>query len=114
MFSDWYEFTNLIKCSASIHGVSLYTDDENSPHLFADKINGEMYFACAENDSYAPTEMITNLNAYLNKLDINYEIDIYPNTGHGFVFPQRIGMYNEKAAERHWEKLLNLFKRNLK
>lgn len=108
------EFAEIIKCSASIHGVALYSDKEDSPHLFANKISGEMYFACAEIDSYAPTEMITNLDNYLSKLDINYELDIYPNTGHGFVFPERKKIFNKEAAEKHWEKLLDLFHRNLK
>ena len=107
------EFHNIIKCTASIHGVSLFTDDTNSPHLFAKNISGEIYFACAENDSYAPTEMISNLNNYLKRIKINYVIETYPGTAHGFVFPERIGMYDEKAAEKHWNKLLDLFDRNL-
>ena len=107
------EFNNLIKCTASVHGVSLFTEDKDSPHLFANKIKGEIYFACAENDSYAPTQMITNLNNYLKNLEINFTIENYPGTGHGFVFPQRKGMYNLKAAEQHWQKVLQLFDRNL-
>ena len=108
------EFPNVIKCTASVHGVSLFSHHKESPHLFANKIKGEIYFACAENDSYAPPEMIQNLNNYLEHLDINYQIDIYPGTGHGFVFPQRRGLYDKKAAEKHWEKLLDLFNRNLR
>ena len=61
------EFNSVIKCAASVHGVSLYTNNKESPHLFANQITGEIYFACAENDSYAPNEMITNLNNYLKK-----------------------------------------------
>ena len=108
------EFPDLIKSTASIHGVSLFTEDKESPHLFANKITGEIYFACAENDSYAPTEMINKLNDYLKKINIKYKIEIYPGTGHGFVFPQRVGLYDEDAAEKHWERLLDLFNRNLK
>lgn len=107
------EFPDLIKSTASIHGVSLFTNDKDSPHIYAKEISGEIYFACAENDSYAPTEMINNLDNYLNNLNINYKIEVYPGTGHGFVFPERLGMYNEKAAEIHWTKLLDLFHRNL-
>jgi len=107
------EFTDVIKCAASIHGVSLLTKDIDSPHLFAKKIKGEIYFAYAENDSYAPTQMITDLNNYLKNLKINYNIEIYPGTGHGFVFPQRKGMYNKNASEKHWDKLIDLFSRNL-
>ena len=68
------EFPDLIKSTASIHGVSLFTEDKESPHLFAKKITGEIYFACAENDSYAPTEMINKLNDYLKKININIKL----------------------------------------
>ena len=108
------EFSDLIKSTASIHGVSLFTNDKDSPHIYAKQIGGEIYFACAENDSYAPTEMINNLDNYLNKLNINYKIEIYPGTSHGFVFPERTGMYNIQSAEIHWTRLLDLFNRNLK
>ena len=50
---------------------------------------------------------------YSKKLNINYEIENYPGTGHGFVFPQRLGLYNKQAAEKHWNRLLKLFDRNL-
>ena len=104
----------MIKSTASIHGVSLFTDDKDSPHIYANQISGEIYFACAENDSYAPSGMINNLDNHLKTLNINYKIQIYPGTGHGFVFPQRKGMYDKKAAELHWKKLIQLFDRNLK
>ena len=108
------EFPDVVKCTASVHGVSLFTEDDESPHLFANKITGEIYFACAENDSYAPKEMITKLDNHLKKLRINYKIDTYPGTGHGFVFPQREGLYDKNSAEKHWKELLALFYRNLR
>ncbi len=37
----------------------------------------------------------------------------YPDTQHGFVFPKREGMYQQAGAERHWERLIALFRRNL-
>ncbi|MFM7120540.1 MAG: dienelactone hydrolase family protein, partial [Gammaproteobacteria bacterium] len=37
-----------------------------------------------------------------------------PGTHHGFVFPQRPAVYGKAAAERHWERLLALFARNLR
>ena len=44
--------------AASIYGVQLVTDKADSPHLAAQKAKGELYFACAEHDSYAPLEMV--------------------------------------------------------
>jgi len=106
-------YPDRIAASASIHGVKLFTDQPDSPHLDAAKIEGEMYFGCAETDSYAPKEMITALEQYLASCKINYRVEWYPGTEHGFVFSQRKGKYNKAAAERHWERLLSLYRRNL-
>jgi carboxymethylenebutenolidase len=106
-------FPQRIKASASLHGVRLYSDASDSPHLDAHKITGEMYFGCAETDDWAPAELIEGLDKYLAGTDINYTVEWYPGTHHGFVFPLREGMYHKAAAERHWERLFALFGRNL-
>jgi carboxymethylenebutenolidase len=99
--------------AASIHGVALCTGDPDSPHRRADRITGEIYVACAETDVYAPSEMIHALEAHLKTLPVRHRIEWYPGTHHGFVFPRREGMYDKPAAERHWERLHALFRRNL-
>jgi carboxymethylenebutenolidase len=106
-------FPDRIAASASIHGVRLMTEAADSPHLDATKIIGEMYFACAETDSYAPTEMVEALAAYLAKTEIKARVEWYPGTHHGFVFPKREGMYDKPAAERHWERLFAMYRRCL-
>ena len=113
-FAAIAQFPSIMKAAASLHGVRLFTDKEDSPHLGAKKIKGEMYFGCAEIDEHAPQEMIDNLDAYLSKTDVNYRIEIYPNTDHGFVFPDRMTKYSRNAAETHWSRILSLFQRNLK
>ena len=40
-------FPDRIKASASFHGVRLFSDAKDSPHLDAHKIRGEIYFGCA-------------------------------------------------------------------
>lgn len=102
-----------IKASASIHGVKLCTDADDSPHLTADKITGEMYFGCAETDEHIPDEQVHALEAHLATTGINYRVEWYPETEHGFVFPQRAGKFHKAGAERHWERLHALFRRNL-
>ena len=105
-------FPERIKASASLHGVRLFNDADDSPHLDAHKIQGEMYFGCAETDEWAPPEMIQGLDDYLAGKGIKYQVEWYPDTHHGFVFPQREGMYHKASAERHWERLFDLFRRN--
>ena len=73
-------------------------------------VRGETYFACAEVDRWMPVEQIPVLARAVEGL--NSEVEIYPGTEHGFAFPQRAA-YNKDAAERHWERLFALWKRNL-
>jgi carboxymethylenebutenolidase len=107
------EHPNRVAAAASFHGVRLCTDSPESPHRFADKIKGELYVGCAQTDSYAPPEMIAALDAHLRTTPLRYRIETYPESQHGFVFPKREGMYQKAGAERHWERLLALFRRNL-
>ena len=113
-FAAAAQLNDRIRASASIHGVRLCTDAPDSPHLDAEKIRGEIYFGCAETDEWAPTEMIESLDRHLSGTGINYRIEWYPHSHHGFVFPLRAGMYHKPSAERHWFRVLSLFQRNLK
>jgi len=98
---------------ASFHGVALCTDDPDSPHRQADRITGEVYVGCAETDPYAPREMIVALGAHLQTTPVRHRIEWYPGAQHGFVFPRRTTVYDKPSAERHWERLHALFRRNL-
>ena len=103
-----------IKAAASIHGVKLLTDKDDSPHLKAHLIKAEMYFAMAENDKWAEPKMVDDLDQHLKTLGTNYRIEWYADTEHGFVFPKRGSIYDKASAEKHYERLLSLFERNLK
>jgi carboxymethylenebutenolidase len=113
VFAAAAQFADRIHCSASIYGAGLMTDRPDSPHLTAKQIRGEMYFACAETDKYAPKEQIDALEAHLKTSGINYRLEWYPGAEHGFAFPHRDGIYHKPSAERHWERLFALFRRNL-
>jgi carboxymethylenebutenolidase len=103
-------FQGRVKAAASIYGTHLVTDQPDSPHLAATKTKAELYFGCAETDIYAPKEIIEKLQASMK--GANAEVEVYPGTHHGFAFPKR-PVYHRDAAERHWERLLALYRRNL-
>lgn len=103
-------FPDRVKAAASIYGTHLATDQPDSPHLAASKTKAELYFACAETDIYAPMEIIEQVKEGMK--GANAEVEIYPGTHHGFAFPKR-PVYDRDAAERHWERLLALYRRNL-
>ncbi|MCP3472843.1 dienelactone hydrolase family protein [Bradyrhizobium sp. CCGUVB1N3] len=103
-------FADRVKAAASIYGTHLATDQADSPHLAASKTKAELYFACAETDIYAPVEIIEKVKEGMS--GAKAEVEIYPGTHHGFAFPKR-PVYHRDAAERHWERLLALYRRNL-
>jgi carboxymethylenebutenolidase len=103
-------FPEQVKAAASIYGTQLVTDASDSPHLAAGKTKAELYFACAETDVYAPPEIIAKVQEGMP--GARAEVEIYPGTHHGFAFPKR-PVYHRDAAERHWERLLALYRRNL-
>jgi carboxymethylenebutenolidase len=107
-------FPARIRCVASVYGTNLVTDSDDSPHLLADRAAGELYFACAESDDYVPREVIEELQAHLDGKDLNYRIDWYPGTRHGFAFPERKEAYDQASAERLWGQVFALFERNLR
>ncbi|NJN51074.1 MAG: dienelactone hydrolase family protein [Gammaproteobacteria bacterium] len=106
-------FPDRIAAAASVYGVRLCTDAPDSPHRDAAKVKGELYFACAQTDEWAPKEMIDKLAAHLATTKVTHRVEWFPGTHHGFAFPSRTGMYDKAAAERHWERLHDLFKRRL-
>ena len=105
-------FPDRIKAAASMYGTYLVTDKPDSPHLMARKARAELYFGCAETDRWAPMETVRALEAALKADKVGAEVELYPGVEHGFAFPQRAA-YDKPAAERHWERLTALFRRNL-
>jgi carboxymethylenebutenolidase len=105
-------FPGRVKAAASMYGTHLVTDQPDSPHLAGNKTRAELYFGCAETDVYAPMETIEKVRQSMKQDGAHAEVEIYPGTHHAFAFPSR-SVYNRDAAERHWERLLALFRRNL-
>jgi carboxymethylenebutenolidase len=105
-------FPDRIACIASIHGANMVTGGPDSPHLLAPRIRCESYFACAEIDKWAPPGDIATLEKALQEAKVPHRIEWYPKAEHGFVFPQR-AVYDKPSAERHWERLLDLLRRNI-
>jgi carboxymethylenebutenolidase len=113
-FSLCGEVSDRFVAGGSFHGVRLMTEATDSPHLTASNIKGSFHVGCAESDHWAPVEMINQLEGYVSEHAPKVEVEWYPGTEHGFVFPDRAGKYHHEAAERHWHRLLSLFRQHLK
>jgi carboxymethylenebutenolidase len=107
------KFPQRLACIASIHGANLVTDQVDSPHRMPPHIQCESYFACAQIDKWVTPAQIEQLKAALVAAGTVHRVEHYPGTEHGFVFPQREGVYQAESAERHWERLFDLFGRTL-
>ena len=105
-------YPDRIAAAASFYGTWLVSDAEESPHLSLGKARGELYIACAEHDDLAPLPMVEELRSLFRRSGAAGEIELYPGVHHGFAFPQR-WCYDKPAAERHWERLIALYRRHL-
>ncbi|MHA1570132.1 MAG: dienelactone hydrolase family protein [Alphaproteobacteria bacterium] len=98
---------------ASYYGVGIITEAEDSPHRDAGRIKGEVYLAFAEEDIWVPPEVLGAMQGMLEGAGVAHRVEIYPDTEHGFAFPQRPA-YHKQAGERHWERMFALFDRRLR
>lgn len=105
-------YPDRIGAAASFYGTWLVSDAEESPHLTLGAARGELYISCAEHDDLAPLDMVSELQALFDVSGNPGEIEIHPGVHHGFAFPER-WCYDKPAAERHWERLIALYRRRL-
>jgi carboxymethylenebutenolidase len=96
-----------VGAAGSFHGGGLVTDDPNSPHLLADKVNATVYVAGAENDASFTTEHAETLDKALTAAGVEHMVEFYP-AGHGFAVPDN-PPYDKAADDRHWAALEKLF-----
>ncbi|HAD36987.1 MAG TPA: hydrolase [Gammaproteobacteria bacterium] len=114
-FALWIaaEFPEVVKSAASIHGVRLAVDAEDSPHTRAAEMKGEILVMAAEHDAYVDRAHYDRLVGAFEAAGTNAHCEWIDGAHHGFVFPNR-AKFDKEAAERHWELLHSLFDRTLK
>ncbi|MBX9749528.1 MAG: dienelactone hydrolase family protein [Roseococcus sp.] len=105
-------FPGRITAAASIYGTWLVSDAEESPHLTLGQGQAERYICCAEHDELAPLPMVAEFQALFDASGARGELEIHPGVHHGFAFPER-WCFDKPAAERHWERLISLYRRRL-
>lgn len=105
-------FPDDFAAAASLYGVGIVTAEADSPHRLAGRIRGELYLGFAGHDPYVPDNVIPDLKGALDAHGVAYKLDIWPNTEHGFCFPQRAA-YAESAAEEVWKIVFDLYRRKL-
>ncbi len=105
-------YPDRVRAAASFYGTWLVNDVEESPHRSFEKVTGELSISCAEHDDLAPPDMVAELRRRFEQSGVAGELEIQPGVHHGFAFPSR-WCYDQPAAERHWERLIALYRRVL-
>ena len=107
-------FPHRMAAAASLYGVGIVTDKEDSPHLSLSKIKGELYYAFAEHDQSVPANVIPRPEG--GAAEDRREGDTWRCS------PARITasasrsarVYDTLAAETTWSKIFALWDRHLK
>ena len=98
--------------AAGIHPGALVIDKPDSPHHDVAKVRGELYFVFAEVDRTASPENIEQFREELERNGVRGRVERWPGVTHGFAMAD-LPMYARDAAERHFERTLDLWRRNL-
>ncbi len=106
-------FPTRVKAAASLYGVGIITNNDDSPHLSLPEIKGELYYAFAETDQHVPENIVPDLKQALSKTAVRHKIEVFEGTQHGFCFPERQA-YAPEAAEVTWARLFDMWERQLK
>lgn len=78
-------------------------------------IKSRVLIAHGDADPFVPAERIVKFKKALSDANVDWEMDIYANTRHGFTNPGAgaFGMeqlaYNEKADQRSWQRMKDFF-----
>jgi carboxymethylenebutenolidase len=95
-------FPDRVAVICSMYGVGIVTGKDDSPHLLVKNIQARCYFAFAEVDSTVPSYVVPTLTAELDRHGVDYRLDVWPGTEHGFSFASR-DIYHHEVSEKCWE-----------
>jgi carboxymethylenebutenolidase len=107
------EFPDRIRAAAILHGTRLLTEDEDSPHLGARAMRGEVYCGFGALDRGAPPEMVARLaQTFAGVAGLRYRSRTHPGACHGYALPDR-DVYDRAAAEADWAEIFSMLRRQL-
>ncbi|MEY3664129.1 MAG: hypothetical protein RLZZ153_311 [Pseudomonadota bacterium] len=105
-------YPDVFAAMASMHGGRLVNDQPDSPHRLIPRMRAKAYFAWADQDAVAPPEHARIVQSVLAEHSPESQLEWHIGALHGFTFPERY-CYHKAAAERVWNRLFTLFRRQL-
>jgi carboxymethylenebutenolidase len=97
---------------AGFHVGGLVTDDLESPHRSADKVQAEVYFGFADQDRSMTAEQIAVLEQALDEANVKHRSEVYDGAKHGYTMAD-VPAYDAAASERHFRELRALLEHSL-
>ena len=105
-------FPDRVAAGAGFHGGGLASDDPNSPHRLAGQIKARLYFGHADEDAFNTPEQQAKLSDALKAAGRVFRAELYKGAKHGYTMAD-LPIYDQAAAEKHWQNLLGLLKEAL-
>ena len=108
-------FPNRFKASVSLHGTDMVIDGKDSPHLQMSKARGEVYCGFGEKDRHTPPSTVETLDrtfAAMGAGHARYISEVHRGAEHGYALPDR-DVFDKQAANRDWEIIFAMFRRQL-
>lgn len=94
------------------HGGGLATDESDSPHLSLATTRAAVLLRHADDDPSMPREGMDVIASLARESGVPLDQDVYPGAPHGYSMADT-SMYDETAAERHFEDLREHLARRL-
>jgi carboxymethylenebutenolidase len=107
------EFPDQFRASAGLHGTSMVSDKLDSPHRSIGKMRGEVYCGYGELDRFTPPAVRDTLAKLMaENPNIRFRGNIHAGADHGYALPDR-DVFDKTAANRDWENIFAMFRRQL-
>jgi carboxymethylenebutenolidase len=104
---------NDVKCAVPFYGGGIPMGNP-SPLARTKEIRCPMYLFFGAKDQLIPKEHVDQIKAELTAHKVPFQIEVYPDAGHGFFCDDRAMSYNAGAAKDAWEKTKAFLAQHLK
>jgi carboxymethylenebutenolidase len=104
--------TSDVKCAVPYYGGGIPMGNP-SPLARTGEIQCPMYLFFGAKDQLIPLNQVEQIKAELSAKKVTFQLEVYPDAGHGFFCDERAS-YNEKAAADAWDKTKAFFAQHLK
>ena len=102
-----------VKCAVPYYGGGIPMGNP-SPLSRTKEIKCPMYLFFGAKDQLIPKEHVDQIKAELTANKVPFQLEVYPDAGHGFFCDDRAMSYNEGAAKDAWDKTKAFFAQHLK